>query len=368
MRNLNAILFLLLVFSIQEAKCSENPSLSAPEFVRIISTPNTNNKKIEFELFLEEVVSLDIVCMDALTKRSVQLENSFYSIDSTYNKTNSFRPKVTLPDEKKEYIYMFMARGSSGKMVTQIYSYQYSEPELMMSGNIDFKQINAGDLKVTWDLKSSKSLDSYNYVLKIKLNDFTKTITGKFIELKESKIFENVFIPGNSYTVNFEVGKNVKLQEVRNDEIITVTTRSLDFAENSYPALVFFNNESASGINIKFKTTKPCIAKVQINSASNREEFIQTESGRNTDDHDISISKSLNFISVNNESVAYIKILLYEVIDNEEKLVKTAIFGIGGTNNADSKISKKKAKEISEQIGEVVGVGLKGLIKVFLPI
>lgn len=38
--------------------------------------------------------------------------------------------------------------------------------------------INAGYLKVTWDLKSSKSLDSYNYVLKIKLNNLPKQLQG----------------------------------------------------------------------------------------------------------------------------------------------------------------------------------------------
>lgn len=369
------ILLLIFINSIAFSQNEEAPILKEPEFLRI----NSQNSRtvIEFDLYTENSTTIEIICTDLLTKRTVTIPENTITLDQSYSLEKSYRAKLTLPDIRREYIYTFVARNSLKKSNPFSYYYQPQNPELIMGGDIQYSVVNKNDLKVVWNLTSSINSNSYGYTLKIKNGDFIKTIQGKIANLIDNKIFEDVFIPGNSYKVNLEVGANeFNTKQIKSDvELKVESEKPLDFVSNSYPAIIFFNNGTSSGVKVKFQTTKPCLAKLEINASSDRNTFISKGSSTRTDKHEIEITDALNFVAIGNESVAYLNITLNEIDSDGNPISgksKFATFGLGGaSSSSQTKIDlekKEKAKETSKKIGEVVGAGLKGLLKTVIPI
>lgn len=369
------ILLLISISSIAFSQKEDAPILKEPEFLRVINLGSRT--VIEFDLFIENTTTIEIICTDLLTKRTATIPENTITLDQTYTIDKSYRAKLTLPDIRKEYIYTFVARNSLKKSNPFSYYYQPQNPDLIIGGDIQYSVVNKNDLKVVWNLSSSINSISYGYSLKIKNGDFIKTIQGKIANLNDNKIFEDVFVPGNTYKINLEVGANEFItKQIKNDvEIKVESEKPLDFVSNSYPAIIFFNNGTSSGVKVKFQTTKPCLAKLEINASSDRNTFISKGSSTKTDKHEIEITDALNFVAIGNESVAYLNITLNEIDSDGNPIIdksKSATFGLGGaSSSSQTKIDlekREKAKETSKKIGEVVGAGLKGLMKTVIPI
>jgi hypothetical protein len=350
------------------------PTFKEPEFLRVGS--EMSGSFIEFDLFVENTTSVEVYCLDIQSKKIIDIGRNTIPSDNSYTLEKSLRAKMNLPDTHKEYIYTFVARNDSHKSPPHSYHYYERSPELIISGDVSYFLVNGNDLKVVWDLKSSKNIASYWYNLKIKNGEFLKTISGQIANLKDDKIFQNVFKAGEPYKVNLEVGVNeISTKPVRSDqEIVVPVEKSLDFVPESNPAIIFFNNGTMSGIKVKFQTTKPCLANIEI-SSSNKNTFVRTGDPSKTNNHEIVVTDALNFISSGNESVSYIKVILTELDVNGTPITgksKSAIFGLGGSTSAKNPNfdleKKEKAKETSRKIGEILGSGLKGLVNAVLPI
>jgi hypothetical protein len=216
---------------------------------------------------------------------------------------------------------------------------------------------------VKWNLKSvEKPQDNIaiNYVLTIKKDGFERKVKGSGQLVDEKKI--EGLLPGSSYSIIMEAGEVGKTNTFESSAEVAKTLAQADFTE--YPMIAF----SDQGMQISFKTNLACQSAIAIRPKGSAG-FVQIANGTISNDHTHTITQELEFVSKDGAKVAEIKINL--MVPAKSTVVKSMTFYLGGKLANLNGLSKKDKKELAvqaEKVGTVVGAGMKGLLKILVPV